>query len=276
MANNIDKETLYKAAMAAAAATGDYKILDQTGLKYFRQQLDKRYINAGVKGQANGVASLDGNGKVPANQMPNGWDDIQDVEVLPIDNIDSSVLYYVKTGGTGDDADKDGNIVKGTANHWYRYVLNSEPVEGQPAGYWADISEADTAKKAVADAQGNIINTTYIKIADADNKYAQKTDIKTYTAGNNIEISAQNVIAVKAGVYASADSLDGKVDKVDGKGLSTNDFTNDYKTKVDGLKNYTAGENITIGDDGTISATVPDVPNVRAMTNAEIDAAFTD
>lgn len=29
-----------------------------------------------------------------------------------------------------------------------------------------------------------------------------------------------------------------KVDKVDGKGLSTNDFTNEYKEKLDGLENY--------------------------------------
>lgn len=272
-----DKNAQLKAQLAAmAAANGELVVLDAAGTKYFRQQLDKRYIAASQKGANNGVASLDANGKVPPAQMPNGWDDIQDVDILPTANIDAAVLYYVKTGGTGDDADKDGAIVKGTKNHWYRYVLADNPAEGQPAGNWVDISAADTAQKAVADAQGNTINTTYIKIADADNKYAQKTDIKTYTAGNNIEISAQNVIAVKAGVYASADSLDGKVDKVDGKGLSTNDFTNDYKTKVDGLKNYTAGENITIGDDGTISATVPDVPNVRAMTNAEIDAAFTD
>ena len=32
--------------------------------------------------------------------------------------------------------------------------------------------------------------------------------------------------------------IDGKVDKVEGKGLSSNDFTNDYKTKLDGLNNY--------------------------------------
>lgn len=33
--------------------------------------------------------------------------------------------------------------------------------------------------------------------------------------------------------------LKGKVDKVEGKGLSTNDFTNDQKTKLEGLENYT-------------------------------------
>lgn len=33
--------------------------------------------------------------------------------------------------------------------------------------------------------------------------------------------------------------LNGKVDKVDGKGLSTNDYTTDDKNKLAGLKNYT-------------------------------------
>ena len=37
-----------------------------------------------------------------------------------------------------------------------------------------------------------------------------------------------------------ATQIGGKVDKVNGKGLSTNDFTNDYKTKLDGLSNPVA------------------------------------
>ena len=38
------------------------------------------------------------------------------------------------------------------------------------------------------------------------------------------------------------DMIDDKVDKVDGKGLSTNDFTNEYKDKLDGLENITFEE----------------------------------
>ena len=34
----------------------------------------------------------------------------------------------------------------------------------------------------------------------------------------------------------------GKVDKVDGKGLSTNDFTDDYKNKIDNLEDLGAGD----------------------------------
>lgn len=58
-----------------------------------------------------------------------------------------------------------------------------------------------------------------------------------------------------------------KVDKVEGKGLSTNDFTNAEKTKLAGIETgaevnvietITAGENVTVSKDGknvTISAT---------------------
>lgn len=45
--------------------------------------------------------------------------------------------------------------------------------------------------------------------------------------------------AVKKMISAAFDKLDmTKVNKVAGKNLSTNDFTNDYKTKLDELSNY--------------------------------------
>src|SRR5699024_8041248 len=43
---------------------------------------------------------------------------------------------------------------------------------------------------------------------------------------------------VKGTVGTLQTNLNNKVDKVQGKGLSTNDFTNAYKTKLDGLNNY--------------------------------------
>ena len=46
------------------------------------------------------------------------------------------------------------------------------------------------------------------------------------------------VLDVKGTVGTLQTNLNNKVDKVQGKGLSTNDFTNAYKTKLDGLNNY--------------------------------------
>ena len=43
---------------------------------------------------------------------------------------------------------------------------------------------------------------------------------------------------VEESVSTLQTNLNNKVDKVQGKGLSTNDFTNAYKTKLDGLNNY--------------------------------------
>lgn len=47
------------------------------------------------------------------------------------------------------------------------------------------------------------------------------------------------------------DSLDNKVDKVSGKGLSTNDFTNTYKTALDNLSTNLSGKDVTVEKLGT-------------------------
>jgi hypothetical protein len=60
------------------------------------------------------------------------------------------------------------------------------------------------------------------------------------------------------------DALDGKVDKVEGKGLSANDFTDALKTKLDGIAegaqvNYisSVGDNLAV-EDGKLTVTIPE------------------
>ena len=53
-----------------------------------------------------------------------------------------------------------------------------------------------------------------------------------------------------AGDYATKDDLDLKVDKVEGKGLTTNDFTNEYKEKVELIETNGDG-NSYLANDGT-------------------------
>ena len=68
--------------------------------------------------------------------------------------------------------------------------------------------------------------------------------------------------------FASSNDLEKKVDKIDGKGLSTNDYTNDEKNKLAELENYTLpiasntelggikiGENLSIDENGVLSST---------------------
>lgn len=84
--------------------------------------------------------------------------------------------------------------------------------------------------------------------------------------------------------------LGGKVDKVEGKGLSTNDFTTAEKTKLEGLSNYDdtalAGRVTTLEGAGYQTAAqvtssinsaieninIPAECSCSALTNAEITA----
>lgn len=54
-----------------------------------------------------------------------------------------------------------------------------------------------------------------------------------------------------------------KVDKVDGKGLSTNDFTNEYKKKLDGLSNY---------NDEKIKQDISDIQKEQETQNDNIES----
>lgn len=66
---------------------------------------------------------------------------------------------------------------------------------------------------------------------------------------------------------AQANALEEKVDKIDGKSLSENDFTNKYRDKLDSLENYSLaaggtelggvknGGDVTIAEDGTMNYT---------------------
>ncbi len=55
-----------------------------------------------------------------------------------------------------------------------------------------------------------------------------------------------------AGKYATIANLDLKVDKVAGKGLSKNDFTDELKTKLDGIQAYQGATSSAAGRSGLV------------------------
>lgn len=57
-------------------------------------------------------------------------------------------------------------------------------------------------------------------------------------AGSGDDVSAEPINTIAHAVIDNETNLVGKVDKVSGKGLSSNDFTDDDKSKLDGLSNY--------------------------------------
>lgn len=169
----------------------------------------------------------------------------------------------------------------------------------------------------------NIDLSTYAKVSDLSTVYKYKGTVDTYSAlpadasvGDVYNITASDdAHGVKAGDNLAWDGtawdnlsgvvdLTGYVEKDGNKVLSTNDFTDTYKTKLDGIaegaNNYTLtaatsstlggvkiGANIT-NTDGSISVSHDDVVNalgytptdpstvdgVEPLTIAEIDGIF--
>jgi len=66
-------------------------------------------------------------------------------------------------------------------------------------------------------------------------------------------------------------ALGNKVDKVSGKGLSTNDFTNAYKTKLDGIA---TGAQVNVIEGITVNSTA--VPLTNKIANLTIPTKLTD
>lgn len=96
------------------------------------------------------------------------------------------------------------------------------------------------------------------ELSSNDYTDAEKTKLSGIAANaqvNVIETVKVDGTALTPTSKAVNIDLSGKVDKVTGKGLSTNDFTDDYKTKVDNAisvtkKTFTASSWGTVGSDG--------------------------
>lgn len=92
-------------------------------------------------------------------------------------------------------------------------------------------SGKDTALKLVI---ANSTDVVYINVKDLASIYTGGT-----TADITVTVSDRGVITatLSQAVKNQLAQIANKVDKVEGKGLSSNDFTNSYKSKLDELKN---------------------------------------
>ena len=137
----------------------------------------------------------------------------------------TGLVYTLSQGGTEigkinipkDMVVQSGSVVKGTF--------------AQDGSFTENTAGKDTALKLVI---ANSTDVVYINVKDLASIYTGGTtaDI-TVTVGDTGEITATLSQTVKDQLAQIAN----KVDKVEGKGLSSNDFTNSYKSKLDGLKN---------------------------------------
>ena len=116
-------------------------------------------IPMSMKGAANGVAELDGDGLVPASQLPSYVDDVIDVIVETSGNT-KNFFKVTSAGAKGDSltTGEKGKIyvdINATIDGSYRWSGTQFVAIG---------SSVSTADRAVNDADGNPIKTTYVKV----------------------------------------------------------------------------------------------------------------
>lgn len=113
------------------------KYLDLDGLKHYNQtlntKLDGKFVNLTTKGKANGVASLDANGKIPLAQLGNLDTTVAEVvSALPTTNIKKHI-YMVKSAET-----TNQNIYK-------EYIYTGDTSATYDASKWEELGEFKSA-----------------------------------------------------------------------------------------------------------------------------------
>ena len=164
-----------------------------------------------IIGGANGLATLDSNGKVPLAQLGNIDTTVAEVvTTLPTSNIKKH-LYLIRASST-------------TTNNIYKeYLYIGDPSATYDASKWEEMGEFNA----------NIDLTPYAKVVDltshTNNKSNPHQVTKAQVGLGNVDNTSD---ANKPVSTAQQTALNGKVDKVSGKGLSTNDYTTDDKNKL--------------------------------------------
>lgn len=145
---------------------------------------------------------------------------------LPTKNVKVGDVYVVAAAGmfAGQTCEAGDMIIAQTASD----------AEGTPAPTWTVVqTNINGAVTTTANLTDNIL------ILGADNKAIKKADGTGFVKVSSGKVSYDNntylTTTSASSTYATKTNLDGKVDKVTGKGLSTNDFTAAYKTKLDDL-----------------------------------------
>lgn len=168
-----------------------------------RKAADALLIPLSQKGVAGGVATLDDGGKVPAAQLPSFVDDILEYD---------SLSDFPEEG-------ENGKIYVATdTNRQYRWS-GTQYIEISKS-----LALGETSSTAYRGDRGK---AAYDHISNKSNPHGVT---KSQVGLGNVDNTSD---ANKPVSTAQQAELDKKVDKVSGKGLSTNDFTNTYKSNVD-------------------------------------------
>lgn len=208
-----------------------------------------------------------------------------------VDKVDGKQL------STNDYTTAEKTKLAGIADKAQVNVLEKVSVDGKAlpiSNKGVDIDLSEFAKKADLTTVFNYKGTkaTYAELPKTGNVTGDVWNVEAADPANKID-AGDNVVwdGTKWDVLGGTVDLSGYVQKEAGKGLSTNDFTDAEKTKLEGLKNYThpTGDgNLHVPANGTsnggkvLTATATagvyewkDIPaQCNEATTAEIDALF--
>lgn len=128
-----------------------------------------------------------------------------------------------------------------------------------------DNTLTNNGEAADAAATGEAINAVQKNVdAHTERENNPHKVTKAQVGLSNVDNTADADKPISNAVF---DALEKKVDKIEGKSLSENDFTKDLKEKLEGLENYTLpvggdalggvknGGNVSIAEDGTMNYT---------------------
>lgn len=210
-------------------------------------------INTSEKGAANGVATLDSAGKVPTSQLSDSvlgqveyqgtWNASTNTPTLSTTPTRKGDYYVVSAAGSF--ASLDFN-----QGDW---IISNGSV-------WEKVDNTDAVTSVNGKIGAVVIDKTDVGLGNVDN-----------TSDANKPVST-----------ATQTALDGKVDKVAGKGLSTEDYTSTEKTKLAGIEAGAQVNTVTsvAGRTGAVVLAKTDVglsnvPNYSTATEAESIAGST-
>ena len=179
-------------------------------------------LDANKKGVANGVAELDASGKVPSSQLPSYVDDIVDCYY----DEDTEKLYEHKDSTDPDNPiysdeitpEGDKIYVDKDSNALYRWTGTMLVSPGSANA----LTLGETSSTAYRGDRGKVAY---------DDSQTNKTNIGTMA---NLETTEKNTLV--GAINEVKTEVGGKVDKVTGKGLSTNDYNATEKAEVAKVK----------------------------------------
>lgn len=212
------------------------KLINGEELYYLKDtEARANLIDKSEKGAASGVATLDSSGKVPSSQLPSYVDDV--IEGYYHNN----EFYTTYTPGeegqedtySGEITPEQGKIyVDIPTNQSYRWSGSTYIVISSP--YVLPTASANTLG-GVKIGGGLSIDSNGVLSAEEQEVEIGNT-APTGTPKLFVDEDADPAASYDVYTRAQTDSmLTGKVDKVTGKGLSTNDYTTEEKTKLAGI-----------------------------------------